>query len=201
MDSLFSQKFVELAPEKNKAQKLLDNVLKHYSEPHRFYHNVSHLENGLRIYFGLFDHIDRHTFYAWAYHDIWYMPLSKYNEERSAHMLYTDAQVLGLDERETDWAVDMVMATKLNSENWTVVNDMDLSVFGQPADIYNLYRTNIRAEYPLISDETFRAGRLHVLKQLTQRKPFFKRREFQELYGAQAEMNLLSEITELQMLG
>lgn len=198
-DSLFSSKFRDLAPKKDHVEALLFDLQKKYTEPHRTYHNGHHIENGLRIYFGLFDHIDQHILFAWAYHDAIYNPLAKDNEDRSAHLFYQDGQKLGLSPLQLEWGIDMILATKLNSEQSTIVNDMDLSVFGQPVDIYAQYRRDIRAEYPQIPDKTFHAGRLHVLETLQQRKPFFRHHEFYNAYEIQAGLNLAAEIKSLSL--
>lgn len=196
-DCIFSTKFRELAPKKDHVEQLLFGLQQHYSETHRTYHNGEHIEDGLKRYFTLFDTIEPQVFYAWAYHDAVYDPLAKDNEERSAHILYDDVTKLGLTPLQREWAVDMVLGTKLNSAQSTVINDMDLSVFGGDVGDYVRYVKAIRAEYPCISDKIFNAGRLHVLQILQQRKPFFHSHEFYNAYEIQAGLNMASEIRAL----
>jgi len=196
-DCLFSTKFRQLAPKKDLVEQYLFGLQKRYTEPHRTYHNGQHIEDGLKRYFDLFDTMEPHAFYAWAYHDAVYDPLAKDNEERSAHLLYDEVTKLGLTALQREWAVDMVLATKLNSAHSTVVNDMDLSVFGGDIPVYLKYVKEIRAEYAAIPDKTFNAGRLHVLQILQQRKPFFHTSEFYAAYEIQAGLNMASEIRAL----
>jgi|SRR5208282_5188242 len=196
---LFAEKFIELA--KNSSP--LEDLWKRYSEPHRFYHNLDHLESGLRAHFSLFNHITPQVFFAWAYHDSVYNPLAQDNEERSAALLYEDSKVLGLDFLDVEAAMEMIWNTKLNARKSSIVNDIDLSILGQPPEIYNEYRANIRREYPvdLVPDEMFYPARAHVLKTLLERAPIYKTPEFFNAFEVQATDNVIGEIREIQKDG
>ncbi len=196
---LFTEKFVELA----KSSTPLESLWKRYSETHRFYHNLDHLENGLRAYFSLFNGITPSVFFAWAYHDAVYNPLAQDNEERSAAILFQDSQVLGLDFLDVEAAMEMIWNTKLNAKKSSVVNDIDLSILGQLPEVYNEYRANIRREYPaeLVPDEMFYPARAHVLKTLLERAPIYKTPEFHDAFEIQATDNMIGEIREIQKDG
>jgi len=75
--------------------------------------------------------------------------------------------------------------------------DIDLSILGQPRDVFDQYEVNIRKEYAHVPDEQFRLGRKNILQSFLDRESIFATDFFKEKYESKAIENLTRSIQQL----
>jgi predicted metal-dependent HD superfamily phosphohydrolase len=196
---LLTQHFLAFAPQKDRTvtEPLLARLITKYSEKHRFYHNLVHVENGLEDYFAMFNKMNTADLFAWAYHDVEYEPLSSDNEERSAAYFMRDREALGFEFEPATEIADAILRTKHTGASVSIVNDIDLAILGKEPAVYKAYAANIRREYSMIEQKAFCLGRIEVLQHLLKRPYIYLNGMFRGKYEAQARINMDSEIQQL----
>ena len=68
--------------------------------------------------------------------------------------------------------------------------DMDLSILGAPAPVFDAYEAKVRKEYHFVPEEVFRAGRTRILESFVQRSDIYFTGEGRARWGKQARANL-----------
>lgn len=171
-----------------------------WSEPHRRYHSISHLLDILvRVeqLAAYADDPDAVRLAAW-YHDCIYDGLPD-DEERSARRAEEDLSRLGVAPGTVDEVARLVRMTVNHDpapgdHNGEVLSDADLAALALPWDLYRLNTVDIRAEYPHITDEVFRKGRLQVLVSLLEGSGVFRTEPGRQWWEAAARDNLRAEL-------
>jgi predicted metal-dependent HD superfamily phosphohydrolase len=179
-------------------------VIAAWSEPHRRYHDLSHLAAVL----GLVDAIapaaadaDAVRLAAW-YHDVVYDPRSAENEARSAGRARAGLRGLVDDGRLAE-VERLVLLTAghdpaPDDANGAVLCDADLAVLAAPPQAYAGYASAVRAEYGHLSDAEFTAGRIAVLERLLALPALYRLPEDDERWTAAARANLTAELALLR---
>jgi predicted metal-dependent HD superfamily phosphohydrolase len=187
-----------------------------YTQPHRHYHNINHindclveLENLPKDMLHLFERNVVETAIWW--HDAVYNPYSKKNEQTSADMF--DAYI-GV---ETPFAYAVRQAI-LATANHTITQkanplfyidnelplvtevmlDIDLSGFGKSWEICKQNADNIRKEYYNTEDFEFYQGRLKFLEAISQRESLYYTDVFRDMYHEQSRENLRLDLAEIR---
>ena len=173
------------------------------SEPHRYYHTLNHVVQMLNEFQQVREHLDNPDsveFTIWT-HDYIYARKSKVNEERSAKFAYSLAKDMGLSEDFAKNVYELNMITKHDqvpvSNDQAYIMDIDLSILGQPEEVFDAYEQKIRQEYSWVSDEDFRKGRAAVLKTFLARPRIYYTDYFYGKYQAQAKKNLQRSLAKL----
>jgi len=199
----FLQEFVDRAPGKDKAgiQDVLFKLVRKYNEPHRRYHDLGHIFNGLEIHEELCTKsLTAVEFFAWAYHDAEYDPKAQNNEERSAALLLRDSQTLGVTYNQAEEAMAEIMLTTYTTGAGSVITDMDLASLGSTWEVFERNGNNIWLEYkPFVPEEAFRKGRAAILNRFLERDPLYFTTEFAAAFTAQAKENLTRTIDSLML--
>ena len=179
-------------------------VVAAWSEPHRRYHDLAHLAAVLGLVDALSpaaDDADAVRLAAW-YHDVVYDPSSSENEARSAGRARAGLRGLvddeGLAEVERLVLVTVDHDPAPDDANGAVLCDADLAVLAAPPDAYAGYASAIRAEYGLLSDADFTAGRIAVLERLLALPALYRLPENAERWTATARANLGAELALLR---
>ena len=90
------------------------------------------------------------------------------------------------------------MATKKHAvsdnSDTNYFTDADLSVLGQPWEIYSTYYKQVRKEYSLFPELIYVPGRKKVLQQFLQMERIFKTDFFYTKFELQAKENLKKEL-------
>jgi predicted metal-dependent HD superfamily phosphohydrolase len=175
---------------------VFDDLIARYREPHRRYHNETHLEFGLSqldLLAGTILHPDWVEF-AFYYHDSAYVIGATDNEERSAG-LAIDALKKALVPGHIQSLVDgYIMVTKPRHEPSTadqrVMADIDLAILGQELPVFTEYERQVREEYADVPDETFWRQRKKILGAFLWRPSVYSTSRFRELYEMRARENL-----------
>jgi predicted metal-dependent HD superfamily phosphohydrolase len=196
--------FTDLAARYCTNKRLIDQVWaeieKSYSNPKRFYHTLAHLQ---QFYNELVDaraYIENQDalLFSLFFHDLVYNPLRRDNEERSIIIAENRLATLDVPKELISKCSILIMATKSHQrtadEDTNIFTDADLSILGQPADIYAAYTTGIRKEYILYSDMLYKPGRKAVVQHFLSQDRIFKTDHFFQKYEQQARENLHSEL-------
>jgi predicted metal-dependent HD superfamily phosphohydrolase len=183
-------------PDKEVVRAVLQRLIERYREPHRHYHTLEHIENGLKTYRELHNgfRLSGISFYAWVYHDAVYDSTASDNERQSAIVWMRDALLLGFTVDEAEKGVPLILATDPSVEPISVLNDIDLAELGAEPERFHQNTFNIRKEYDWVSEEQWRTGRTAILRQFLQRPQLYITRAFQEKFTAQAIENLKSAL-------
>jgi predicted metal-dependent HD superfamily phosphohydrolase len=145
-----------------------------YETLERKYHDIEHLYkvtyrvNKLSEQEGLNNKQYTSLIIAAMFHDAVYTPGSKNNEVKSAAI--TTNILLATNNLDLDFGVitSLILFTIYDrpARNLLekILHDADWEGFGQRWSVYEKHSRDIRAEYPNVSDEQFRAGRKQFLE-------------------------------------
>ncbi|WP_236567580.1 MULTISPECIES: metal-dependent phosphohydrolase [unclassified Nocardiopsis] len=180
-------------------------LLGRWSEPHRRYHTLAHLEHTLRAADLLRDQArdpDRVRYAIW-FHDAVYEGVAGRDEEEGARLAERLLPLTGAEPALVREVARLVGVTASHRPSrWdadgAVVCDADLSVLAAPADEYLAYATAVRAEYPHVSDADFRSGRARVLRSLLSARHLFHTPFGRKHWEPRARVNVLAELDRLE---
>ena len=180
-----------------------------YAEPHRSYHNQTHVDAVLIVV----DDLARREklndeektivrLAAW-FHDAVYDPRATDNERRSAELaraaLSGDEVTAGVaDEVARLVIVTAEHAVEPGDVRAAVLCDADLSILASGADRYADYVRGVREEYAFVDDAAFRQGRAAVLRRLLGREHLFATSYGQEQWEHMAREQVADEIASLE---
>lgn len=159
-----------------------------YSEPHRHYHNIDHINYCLAQMVEFLkspegkqlNNMQREGLeYAIMMHDVVYNPYFPpgLNEEMSHRVAHSSGRAAGLCSLGIMFADEAILATAThaedNSDNKSPVVkamlDIDLASLAAPENIYRRNTNNIRREYWFVPDDIFRQHQLAFLQTLYNR--------------------------------
>lgn len=181
-------------------REMFDQVLGAYSERHRHYHTVAHIDACLRE----LDSARSLAKFPWEveaalwFHDAVYAPSASDNERRSADLAVRFLETAGLPSDVCARVHRHVMATRHDAgpmdPDSALVVDVDLSILGQEPAVYNQFEVQVRKEYKLVPGFVFRRKRSEILRSLLERKSIYHTPPFHQRYEAQARVNLARAI-------
>lgn len=151
-----------------------------YSEPHRRYHTLQHIEFCLRELVKHRPHAVRPSEIRWAllFHDVIYDPRRNDNEARSADWACRVMQEVQRPDDEIARVRKMILATAhaANAEtpDEALLLDIDLSILAADESTFEEYDRAIRVEYEWVPEETYRAARATVLQGFLKRDRIFQ---------------------------
>jgi predicted metal-dependent HD superfamily phosphohydrolase len=175
-----------------------------YSQPHRHYHNLLHVAEGLNE-FDATRKLARQPLtveLAIWFHDAVYDTHAANNEEQSAELAQkriADAKAGG----ELCASVfALVMATKTHDPalhpDAPLMVDIDLSILGKLEERFWVYEAQIRREYDWVPEATFATKRAEILERFLRRKRIYSTDQFFDRYEKQARRNLHASIQKLK---
>lgn len=196
---MLQETFYALADEYHlPAKPLWDKLTAHYNEPGRYYHTLHHLENMLAELQPVSAMLENEhaVLFALYYHDVIYDAQKKDNEVRSAALALKTLHTLPpalvarceqhiLATRQHAWQADM-------DTNYFM--DADLSILGQPWEVYATYAAYVRKEYHMYPDLLYKPGRKKVLQHFLDMERIFKTAYFHGKYETAAKANLQREL-------
>lgn len=144
------------------------DILTHYDEPHRFYHNRDHIEDlvGRAVQRGI---LDDELLLAIVFHDIVYNPKESNNEELSAKLY---------KETHADYIEDVYQAildTKTHEPTNKISNilcKLDLHVLYGDFKTFVEFEHKIFKEYQWVDYKTYQEKRVEILTQLKAKPEF-----------------------------
>lgn len=185
------------------------NLIEQYAERHRYYHDFSHIMQVLKE-FEEVKHLcknpDAVEMDLWR-HDIIYKPGETDNEKMSAMSTSKMLHDAGLPEPYIQEVDRLILLTKeheiinVKTDNdGALSNDIDLSIFGQPRPVFDLYDRNIWKEWVLgkvVSDDEFTKGRAEFLEGFLKRR-IYSTPYFHAKYEKMAKANLRRSLKQLE---
>jgi predicted metal-dependent HD superfamily phosphohydrolase len=181
---------------KGDPEKVFDDLIARYREPHRRYHDETHLEFGLSqfdLLAGAAPHPDLVEF-AFDYHDSVYVIGAVDNEERSAGLAIDALEEARVPGHIRSLVRGFILITKPGQEPSTadqrVMADIDLAILGQEQSVFVEYERQVREEYEDVPEETFWRRRKKILRAFLWRPSVYSTSRFRALYEMQARENL-----------
>lgn len=168
-----------------------------YTEPHRYYHTIGrHIVDGLDELWRIRHLLEKpdEVEFAWWFHDCVYKKQSKVNEQKSAQVAYNICTNTMLNKEFAEYVRMLVLDTDHNEVPKTfdgkIIADIDISIFGKTAEVFDEYERRIRKEYSWVDPKEFKSGRYAVLQRFVKRPKIYYTDIFQNKYEAQAKKNL-----------
>lgn len=177
-------------------RKLAAELTSAYSQPHRRYHTLGHIEMCLHELAGVWDYaVDlNQTRWALLFHDAVYDPHREDNEARSADWACSVMDELKRTEEEKARIRGMILATAHSAEPRTpdeaLLLDVDLSILGADEAAFDKYDRAIRAEYAWVPEPDYRLGRIKVLQSFLDRPRIYRTAVFRDRYEERARRNI-----------
>lgn len=180
-----------------------DELLDRWSQPHRHYHDVTHLLavlDALALVAGRGSVPLVVELAAW-FHDAVYEGVPGSDEEASAALAESVlAPLLAADQ-----VAEVVRLVRLTAdhrpadgdEHGALLSDADLAVLGGEPARYDRYVAAVRQDYAHVSDDDWRRGRAGVLRQLLGLDPLYRTERGRDLWLAPARENLRRELAAL----
>ncbi len=175
---------------------LLTQLTGRYSEAHRHYHALEHLDACLRHLADMAALAQQPAEVALAlwFHDAIYDIGAADNELRSAHW----ARAALLDQGGTTDAAQrlhaLVMVTRHDQPPQTpdqaLLLDVDLAILGAPAAVFDAYEQQIVREYQAVPAVAFRSNRKRILQGFLDRPQIYHTAMFHDTREALARANL-----------
>ncbi|HVR82793.1 MAG TPA: N-methyl-D-aspartate receptor NMDAR2C subunit [Planctomycetota bacterium] len=175
-----------------------------YSEPHRAYHTLRHIEHCLEEFEGVRAAARDPVAVEMAlwYHDAIYDTHRRDNEERSAVLAEQTAVAAGLATDSTVRVGDLIRVSthkkSASDPDGRLFADVDLAILGQSPDAFGEYERQVREEYAWVPEAEFRAGRANILESFLDRFSVYQTPGFQERYEKQARLNLTASLLVLK---
>ena len=171
-----------------------------YSEPHRHYHTLAHLEQMLAAG-ARFAPLPPAVEWAIWFHDFVYDPRSATNEEDSAEVARAALAEMGEDPALIERVAELILATKHGSAGsaWrddpeaALLISLDLAILAAPPEAYAAYLEQVRAEYAHVPEEQFRARRAAFMGKFLEREALFPHPDF-AAYERRARENIQREL-------
>ncbi len=196
------------AMEEKAAANAFQEIIQHYQQTTRHYHNLNHLYEIFKLLAPHQSQLKNKTAVHLAvfYHDIIYKALKKDNELKSAEFAQKALQKLGGFSAETIAHVyQLILATKTHEVPSTTppntiadfhfLLDADLAILGASPTIYQQYTQQIRKEYRLVPKLLYKPGRKKVLEHLLHKNPIYYTAEFANEFEASAKKNIAAELS------
>lgn len=211
LDKILTQRFNRLFPGTSPLERepVVADLLTRWSEPHRHYHDRSHL---LAVLKGI-DLLVRHgedcgrwtrsvKLAAW-FHDAVYRgdpqrPAGQ-DEEDSAVLAERTLDDLGLPDAEIAETTRLVRMTVTHAPDpedraAAVLSDADLEVLGRGRGDYARYLAAVRDDFAHVPDADFAAGRAAVVQSLLETRPLYRTATGARLWERAARRNLSTEL-------
>jgi predicted metal-dependent HD superfamily phosphohydrolase len=173
-----------------------------WREPHRVYHDHSHLV-------WLLDEADRlgarirdaaFVEYAIWFHDAVYQPGETDNEAVSAEwaraFLAADADLAERVGRVIEMTRDHAEGEAEGDA--ALFLDMDIAILGAPRETYCRYAAGVRREFGVFADSAFAAGRASFLEKQLARARTFRTDYYDQGLGENARANMAWELEEMR---
>lgn len=153
------------------SNRLKQGLVHRYTEPHRYYHTLGHIEDMLSKYaqihtqylkFNSYDEIA--MLLAILFHDVIYDPARDDNEAKSSQFMITTFAHLELEIPLE--ALNLACKLILETKSINMFNALDWSILGSSPERYQKYQKAIRMEYSFVKNDAYISGRSKILESL-----------------------------------
>lgn len=180
-----------------------DELVRKYTESHRHYHNLNHVNMCLIAFDQIVGNISDKFCVETAiwFHDVIYDPQKGDNEHLSAEHASAFLGKTNVEEKKVSKIKNLICLTKHPanplSNDEKILIDIDLMILGSEPKLYEEYEKWIRKEYSFVPNHLYKMGRKKLLKSFIERKKIFKTSFFVHRYETQARDNLEKAINGL----
>lgn len=182
-----------------------NELIARYSEPHRRYHTMVHIEDCLAQVAASTDIDENQRALMDAaiwFHDAIYDATRSDNEAESAKLAADRLAVEGAPQAFIDEVVRLILLTAGHSVQaddalGARLVSIDLSILGADPDRYDAYAAAIREEYAHVPEPLYRAGRAAILGRFLESEALFADPVWAARFEALARANLTREIAAL----
>ena len=181
------------------ADAMIEEYRAAYSQPHRRYHNLEHV-NYLLTALTSVPQPSPALLMAAMYHFFFYDAASDDNEKRSADYLRAKLQAAGVNAAFTD-AVIAIMLAPVNSVDMSFASleaqhlaDADMSIYGEAPEVYARYVAAVREEFGNIGDFAWYQTRTRFLLSLLKQTRIYHTEEFYSKYEKHTRSNIATEL-------
>jgi predicted metal-dependent HD superfamily phosphohydrolase len=181
----------------------MEQLARCYQEPHRHYHTLQHLNEclgKLEPVLGLAANAGEVELALW-FHDAIYDVQRQDNELRSGIWARDAALAGGVTPQSAQSIHDLVMATRHDAipaaPDARLVVDVDLSILGAAAPLFDEYERQIRQEYNWVPSLIFKQKRCAILREFLGRPRIFSTDCFHNALEHNARENLQRSIDQL----
>lgn len=181
---------------------VLEQLLAKYAEPHRAYHNLSHVLDCLNHAASVraqLEHPHCVELALW-FHDVIYEPRAGDNEERSAAFA-VEALRAAVGPEVLQHVEELILATRHPSRPTAAdaryMVDIDLAILGAPPAAFDAYEAAIRREYRWVPAPLYRRKRKQVLQSFLELDRIYLTEHFGRRLEEQARVNLQHSIAKL----
>lgn len=180
-----------------------NDLITRYSEPHRAYHTLAHIQHCLDEFEQVRHFITNPNAVELSlwYHDAIYDTRVKDNEEKSAALVRTMIQNASLPDAFGQFVANCIVATKHMTipidPDIRFLVDIDLSSLGQPEGMFSENARQIRKEYEWVPEDAFAIGRSAILKSFLDRPSIYATQFFRNKYEMQARRNIARSLAQL----
>jgi predicted metal-dependent HD superfamily phosphohydrolase len=180
----------------NTDEQLYYQLVACYSEPHRSYHTIQHLNEcftHLENVRSLAEHPEEVELALW-FHDAIYDTSKKDNEQRSAEWARDSVTAAGVSSGQAERIYELIMTTMHNAvpvgRDAEVLVDIDLAILGAESVRFDEYEVQVREEYSWVPETLYRAARRKILEEFTRREWIYSTAPFRSEYEARARENI-----------
>jgi predicted metal-dependent HD superfamily phosphohydrolase len=171
----------------------IEPLLTRLREPHRHYHNLTHIRHCLSVYDRGPRRDDVVELALWL-HDAIYDPQAHDNEERSADWCSALAREAGIAAALSERARACILATR-HRQNPSQADEcltvsIDLAILGETSVRFRRYDRDIRREYAWVPIDTYRRERARMLRAFLDRPVIFPLPWFEQRLSHRARLNL-----------
>ena len=196
-----------------------DIIVSCYSQPHRAYHTLKHIEHMLdkidnmtQVYMLQCETDKKALYLATWFHDIVYSTNESFNDNEILSANYARNMLVQIgitDDYLLQTIHQLILSTKHHAPDphlpidlllQEILIDADLSILGDNADIYNTYVNEVTKEWSHLESSTFRTGRVVFLTHMLNKNGIFHSEYMRELYGEQSILNMKAELSNLDKL-
>jgi predicted metal-dependent HD superfamily phosphohydrolase len=182
-----------------------NELIARYSEPHRRYHTMVHIEDCLAQVAASTDMDENQRALMDAaiwFHDAIYDATRNDNEAASAKLAAERLTAEGAPPAFIGEVVRLILLTAGHSVQagdaiGARLVSIDLSILGAEPDLYDAYAAAIREEYAYVPEPLYRAGRAAILGRFLESEALFADPVWAGRYETQARSNLTREIAAL----
>ena len=191
------------AGDAGRAEAAFEDLRKRYSGAERHYHDFRHIEACLRVFDSVADRAedaDAVELAIW-FHDAVYDSHRSDNEEASAGLAVATLGSLGVGISRVQTVSKLILVTRHSvvptSGDEALLMDIDLSILGKAAGVFDEYECGVRREYEWVAEEAFRAGRAKVLRSFLARPRIYFTDFFYDAFETAARVNLNRSLMKL----
>ena len=184
-------------------EELFGKIVECYSEPHRRYHTIRHLQE-------CFAHLEQvrslaqrpgEVELALWFHDAIYDTSRTDNEEQSAVWARATALSAGVSPERAERIAELVISTKHDAvpiaRDAEVLVDIDLAILGAEVARFEEYEVQIREEYAWVPESVYRNARRKILADFLNREQIYSTEFFQIKFESKARENISRSVARL----